>query len=162
MTFNAAYGYSTNLAQQFANFYAVLNTTTHELLIRGDTNDADNSDDVITIFGVGPSITVSVDIGVDVPGTGAGSEFGNLPAFTTSFNSADVTSVRIETGTGDDIVNLNSINFGIPVDIDMGDDFDILNIGNGDLDSNIKGSVTVDFGNGGAESPLSEHCRWQS
>jgi hypothetical protein len=112
-----AYGYQIELPQTFATFYAVLNRTTGQLRVRG----VDGSNDVITVSRQGLGIRVSVDIGNDVPATGTLPGAGNLPAFATDFTGT-VRSIVIESGSGDDTININTSARSLAIYAGDGDD----------------------------------------
>jgi hypothetical protein len=138
-----AYGYSIREPWEFDTFHYVLNRDTGELLIRGGRANT-SSDDVITIGRSGSDITLSVDVGADVPGTGALPGPGNLPAFTASFPSSQVTSITIAAMDGDDIINIDGAFAGIPMLVDGGFDNDTVNLAPaGDNLDLINGMLTV-------------------
>ena len=87
------------------NFYQQLDTATGELIIRGGQNGL--SDDVISITRSGADLIVSTDIGNDTPGTGPNGDASDIPAYVTTFTVAQVNSIRIEAGDGDDSITLD-------------------------------------------------------
>ena len=141
-----AYGYSIERPDTFGTFYVLLDDATGEVLVRGGEGD---SNDTVLVSESGGTITISVDVGEDVPGTGAYSGEHDLPAFVTEFSLADVSSIRIEAGEGDDLVKIQSIDDATPITIDAGDGDDVINVGDTNFDDNILSDVSV---NGGAGS----------
>jgi hypothetical protein len=141
-----AYGYTVTDPETFAHFYAVLNETTNVLTVRGGALDSADSV-VVQVNGAG-QLQVSVDIGDDIPGSGNLSGVGNLNAFTTLFNVADVSSIVVNVGDGNDSLNVLELPSGINITANMGAGNDFVNIGGNDLDSNILGNVTIDAGTG--------------
>lgn len=145
-----AYDYDTVNPALFGTYYANLNRGTGELLIRGGDN---NSDDEITVDFVFASPTeqrllVSVDVGNDIPGTGPFSGNQDLPAFISTFDLDQVDSIRILSGDGNDTIHILRIENGTGVTIDAGEGTDVINIGNGDLDTRTDGIFTIDGGLG--------------
>jgi hypothetical protein len=142
-----AYGYTVNLPPQYGTFYALLDSTTGHLLIRG----SDNSNDHITVS-LSPSGThlqVSVDIGSDVPGTGPQPGAGDQPAFKSTFSYSigfprDLTSVDILGGSGDDTIDIESLPANLAVSVDGGKGQDTVRFGwaTGNLNG-IRSSVEV-------------------
>lgn len=98
-----AYSYTIVRPQRFGTFFAVLNQNTGKLLIRGGP---DTSADNIALSRAGNDLVVSVDVGIDTPGSHAGSD-GDAPAWVSHFRFADVTSITIDTGDGGDTVTLD-------------------------------------------------------
>jgi Ca2+-binding RTX toxin-like protein len=113
-----AYGYTLAPADAFHSFHAVLNQTAGELRIRGGY--LGTSDDTITIGREGNQVIVAVNIGNTVPGTGP------ARTLTSRYNAADVQSIVVRPGNGNDVVRLRGAGLGIPVNIDMGDGNDTL------------------------------------
>lgn len=141
-----AYAYTINRPGTIANYFAVLNQANGQLLIRG----MDASNDVITVSSLGGSgLRVSVDIGNDTPGTGSLPGYGDLPAYVIDFTGATgpIRSIVIQSGSGSDTINIESLPRNIPTTIDTGLDSDTTNFSPvlGSL-SNIQSSVTVDGG----------------
>jgi hypothetical protein len=145
LMFRDAYDYGSVNPDQFATMYANLNRTTGALLVRGGLG---TSADEITVSRAGSTITVSVNVGSDIPGTGALPGAGNLPAFVTEFTTAEVSSITISTGDGADIINLDSIDSATPITINGEAGNDRIYIGNGDVDSNVLANVLVNGGSG--------------
>jgi hypothetical protein len=109
LMFKDAYGYLVNNPARDGTFYSVLNQTTGQVTVRGG---AGNSADNIQIFrSSGNTLTVAVDLGDDIPGTGALPGAGNLPAFTTVYDLGEVTSIVVNTGGGDDVIFIDDVNF---------------------------------------------------
>lgn len=150
-----AYGYQIALPSnrsalfQDSTFYAVLDRNSNsptfgQLLVRGATGSG-SSNDRIEITNNGSFLTVGVDIGNDVPGTGRAAGASNLGPFTALFNAADIRSIKILGGDGNDqiIINNNPDTFGTrPIKIDGGDGNDTITLAGGgqtldDMDSAI-------------------------
>jgi hypothetical protein len=146
LMFKDAYNFSVRASNTRDTFYSVLNTTTGQLTLRGGD---DASNDVITVTRNGLMIDISIDIGTDVPGTGALPGAGNLPAFTSSYNNADINSIVINAGDGNDTILIQSIHSGIPVTVNAGNGNDTIHIAEagGNLDV-IDSSITVNGGGG--------------
>jgi hypothetical protein len=149
-----AYGYSVTDPHKFGTFYANLDRTTGNLLIRGGTDlfrDLNApagdlllpSDDRFRIDYFTTTLSVAIDIGLVVPGTGGN---GTLAS---SFNISDVKSITIEAGGGSDVINLDSVT-GTPVTINAGAGNDVINLGTGDL-NRLTGTVTIN-GQGGTDT----------
>jgi hypothetical protein len=129
LMFKDAYAYSVvNPASFEGTFYSNLNQTTKVLTVRGGDFAAgqDNSSDTITISRSGNTITVSVDAGNDVPGTGALSGVGNLPAWVSQYDISQVSSITVDAGNGDDAVNVSAQLF-LPVTVQGGNGADVVN-----------------------------------
>lgn len=119
-----AYNYSVTMPETFGTFYATLNETTGELLVRGgDDNNA--SADTVIVNRAGDNLAVSVDIGNDVAGTGP------ADAFVSSFPVGEVSSVRVTTFDGNDRVTLGD-GVDLPVTVDAGAGNDVIYGGTGD------------------------------
>jgi hypothetical protein len=108
LMYRDAYGYTTTNANVRPTFHAVHDPAARTLLIRGGAAGS-GSDDVITIGRSGSMISVSVDVGNDVPGTGALPGAGNLPAYTSLFDSSQVSTITIRGLDGDDTINVNGV-----------------------------------------------------
>jgi hypothetical protein len=98
-----AYGYTVNLPSSFGTYYAVLEQSTGRVLVRGGSN---SSNDTIIVSTSGTNLVVSVDLGNDIPGTGALAGPGDLPAFVSKFPLSGVSSVAIQAGDGDDTIQI--------------------------------------------------------
>lgn len=147
MILKDAYGYTVNDPMAFGHFHAVLNETSGALRVRGGS--VANSHDVITVTRSGTQLTVSVDVGNDVAGTGALPGAGNLPAYVTTFDSSDVTSIQIDAGDGNDTIIINSIQSNIPIVINAGAGNDTIHIAEaGDNLDVIDSNITVNGGTG--------------
>jgi hypothetical protein len=142
-----AYGYTVRNPAEFGTFYAMLNQSTGELLVRGGTGV---SDDVIEISEYGGVITVSVDVGDDVPGTGRFPGDEDLPAFVSTFDrfSPQVRSIRVESDDGDDHILIRKLLSSTPATINANDGDDEIVIGDGNYMVNIKGAIIVNGDNG--------------
>lgn len=126
LMYRDAYTFVTMNPSERPTFYAVYSEDTQTLLVRGGTGA---SDDAITISRVGSQLRVSVDVGNDVPGTGALPGVGNLPAFTFFFESADVDRIIVRGGEGNDTINLDGVHANIPVTLQGGLGDDTYNLG---------------------------------
>ncbi len=148
LMFKDAYAYTTLNPAQFGTFHATLGAG-GQLRVRGAEGV---SDDRVTISSSGATITVSVDLGNDVPGTGALAGAGDLPAFVSQFDTAQVSSILVEAGGGDDRVSVQSIDDNTPVTIDAGTGADSIVIAEGsrNLDT-VSSLLTV---SGGADGSL--------
>ena len=140
-----AYGYSIAEPAQFGTFYTLLNTNTGNLLVRGG---AGTSADQVVVQLNGSQLQVSVNVGDDIPGTGAFSGTQNLPAFVSLFDPADISSITIELGDGNDVVNVTDLPADIELLADVGDGNNIVNVGGNDFDSSIFADVLVQGGSG--------------
>jgi hypothetical protein len=130
-----AYGYTVISPMKFGTFYAQLNQTTGNLLIRGGQTGV--SDDTISVRyrrapTTGDTIEVSEDIGNGIPGTGptgipgiGPNSIGTLLSF---FDVNDVRSITVEAGNGDDSITLENTLLDVPVTIDAGTGNDTINI----------------------------------
>jgi hypothetical protein len=132
-----AYGYTIENPAKFGTMMAILNQSTGALTVRG----INNSDDTIFITSTGGTTTVHVDLGTDFPGSGFRPGAGNLSAWVSEFPTGSITSINIDAGSGDDVVNLD-LPGNIPITVSGG-------AGGNDL-LLIKGStgydnVNVDF-----------------
>lgn len=162
LMFKDAFSYSTVDPAQFGSFYTMRDPTSGVVTVRGGIS----SNDIVTISSTGSTLTLSVDIGNDVPGTGALAGAGNLPAFVTTYDLADVSSVVIQAGDGADTINVNSLPTSAPLTIqaDLGNDAinlnfvpagatvnvlagygdDTISLGGGNLLANLLGNVTIE------------------
>ena len=114
------------------------------------------SNDHIEIFrSAGNTITVAVNVGNDVAGTGALPGAGNLPAFTSVYDVGQVSQIIVDAGDGNDTIVLDDVNFdpgtGIqePITINAGNGNDtlIVDFFNANLDSHT-GAITFNGGSG--------------
>lgn len=146
LMFRDAYGYTTLDAGIRPTFYAMLNSTTDVLTIRGEDFGVA---DTITIDRTGSFYSVSVDPSADVPGTGALPGAGNLPAFTQLFPAADVSQIVIEGFGGNDTFNINGIFSGDSVTVRGGEGADTINLSPADDTMNLlSGNLTIEGGTG--------------
>lgn len=111
------YGYTVAPPAAMPNFHALLDAATGELLVRGM---AGTSDDEVVVDRVGDQWMVTVNLGRPAHGTGPTS------SFTSTFSTASVRSLRIETGAGADVVRLEESAAGVPVTVDLGSGDDTL------------------------------------
>lgn len=146
----------------FGTFYATLNDTTGELLVRGGNDNTQingvnqgASSDTIVITRDGDRIVVSMDAGVDVPGTGNGTHpLDQQDAFVSEFDLGKVRSIRVLAGDGNDNITLGS-DLGVPTFVDAGDGNDSviggdITVFGGPGNDYIVGSIGADYLDGGA------------
>jgi hypothetical protein len=128
LMFKDAYAYSSTNPAQWGTFYSNLNQTTKVLTVRGGdfATGMANSSDTITISRSGNTVTVSVDAGNDVPGTGALPGAGSLPAWVSQYDISQISSITVDAGDGDDAVNV-SAQLGLPVTVQGGAGADVVN-----------------------------------
>jgi hypothetical protein len=105
-----AYGYTINLPQKFGTYHALLNRSNGELLVRGDSGI---SDDTIVIDRYSDRLRVSVDLGIDVPATGALPGNQNLPAFVSDWQIGEVSSIRVAAGHGNDSITVRDLGYSV-------------------------------------------------
>ena len=96
-----AYGYEVTQPQSHGTFYAILTEGSGELLVRGNTS-SNPSNDAFRISRAGEMVRISVDIGVDTPGSGPNGDASELPEFVTDFSLNAVTSIVVQGGSGQD------------------------------------------------------------
>ncbi|MCS7032465.1 MAG: hypothetical protein NZ561_00545, partial [Phycisphaerae bacterium] len=149
-----AYGYSIIDPERFGTFYANLNRDTGVLNVRGgnshypafpDTNDR------IYISADGSTITVAVDPPADIPGTHASPGGGDFPAWTSTFSTAEVSSIVVEPSSGHDEIFIYGLPAGVSVTVNAASGNDYIQIGNGDIDdlnTGVQGNVVVNGGLG--------------
>jgi hypothetical protein len=129
LMFRDAYGFTGQNPARFGSFYAHRNSTNGTLTVRGSNSNSftnsTSSADAITIRVEGSELVVNVDIGTDPGGTGSLGGTGNLPAWEHRFNLADVTSIVIQSGAGNDTINLGP-DITVPISIDAGSGTDVL------------------------------------
>ena len=156
LMYRDAYGYTTTNANVRPTFHAVHDPVARTLLIRGGAAGSD-SDDVITIARSGSMVSVSVDVGNDVPGTGALAGTGNLPAYTALFDSAQVSTITIRGLDGDDTININGVFANTTVNVfgAFGSDTIHLTPTGNNLDL-ISGTLHID---GGTDFPATDTDR---
>jgi hypothetical protein len=99
-----AYSYTIVRPQQFGTFFAVLNQNTGNLLIRGGPG---SSADNIALSRDGNDLVVSVDVGIDTPGSHANGDNSDAPAWVSRFSFGAITSITIQAGGGNDTVTLD-------------------------------------------------------
>ena len=132
-----AYGYTTRNPAEFGSFYAVLNEATGQVIVRGgDGESVDN----VTISLDGSDVVFSVDV-TDVPGIGHLPGAGNLGAFVTRYPAADVDSIRVDTGFGNDTIRINDTESPLTVDAGFGND--TIFVGGDDIDSNLLADIVI-------------------
>ena len=128
LMFRDAYGYSTVDPAQFGSFYAAINDTTGVVTVRGGQGTVNDSITISHDAQAG-TITIAVDPAVDVAGTGALPGPGNLPAWTSTFPVADVTSIVVDAAGGNDTLTIDSLDADTTISIQMGNNNDVVNIG---------------------------------
>src|SRR5262245_58199059 len=99
-----AYTYAIVPPQQFGTFFAVLDQSTGNLLIRGGPG---TSADNISLRRSGPDLVVAVDVGNDTPGSHVRGDNSNAPAWVSQFAFAAVNNITIDAGGGADAVTLD-------------------------------------------------------
>jgi hypothetical protein len=117
LMFKDAFDYSTVNPAQFGTTYSNLNTSTGQLLVRGST-DSLGSNDQISISLSGTTLTVSVDIGIDSPGTGALPGPGDLPPWVSQYDASHVSAIVVRGGDGNDNITINHFSPGVSVLVD--------------------------------------------
>jgi hypothetical protein len=125
LMFKDAYGYSSVDPSIYGTMYASLNQTTGQLLVRGGSS---SSADNISVSFANGKVTVSVDVGNDVAGSGALPGPGNLPAFVSEFDLAAVSSVVIQAGDLNDTITVQMPPAGESVSIDAGTGTDTITV----------------------------------
>lgn len=143
LMFKDAYNYSTVDPAQFGTMYVARNSTTGAVVVRGSSGN-----DTISITQTGSTLTFSVDPVSDVGGTGALPAGGNLPAFVTSFDASEVTSISISADGGADSISFGTLSTTVPITLDAGGGDDSIAIGAGNILTGIPANITID-GNGG-------------
>ena len=137
LMFKDAYNYATVNPAQFGTFYSNRDSSTKVVTVRGGDFAAgqSNSNDFISITRSGDTIFVSVDAGKDIPGTGALSGPGDLPAFVTQYDISQVSSINILAGAGNDSITIGA-DLGVTVTVDASTGNDTLTIvGTADSDT---------------------------
>ena len=101
------------------NFYAMLNRSNGQLIVRGG-----GGNDVINITTNGTTnLTVSIDLGEDVAGTGSLPGAGNLPAFRMVFPTlAPITNILVLAGEGNDVIRIDALPRPLSVEGEGGND----------------------------------------
>jgi hypothetical protein len=133
LMFRDAYGFATQNPAQFGSFYAQVNPVSRLLRVYGgDLNNFTTADspDRIDIRVDGSDLIVSVDVGLDVGGTGALPGPGDLPAWEHRIALSRVSSIEIAPGMGDDTITIDaSVTLPIEVAGWLGNDTLILESG---------------------------------
>ncbi|MEX0938641.1 MAG: hypothetical protein WDZ59_12340 [Pirellulales bacterium] len=122
-----AYGYSVTMPSQVNTFYADLNTTTGQLIVRGDVG---GSDDNIIVRRNGTFLEVLVN--------------GTFETFTI----ADISSLIVNGLDGEDTIQIESLPAGFSTTVNGGNGDDAVHVGGGDYDNNIVQAITVNGGMG--------------
>jgi hypothetical protein len=127
--------------EQFGSMYTSLDTTTGQLTIRGG---AGGSDDIIRVTwdSATSRYLVDVNIGNDVPGTGP------TDAFESVWTDAQISSIVIEAGDGDDDIEVRTLSSNEPVTVNAGTGDDSVQVGIGDFDTDLDSNVTVNGDSG--------------
>jgi hypothetical protein len=123
-----AYGYTVALPSEINTFHASLNTTNGTLSVRGDAG-ATNDGIIVDVVGS--------DVRVRVNGTSE-----RVPV-------SEVASIVVFGNDGNDSISLLDVPAGVPVSLNGGAGNDLFQVGDGDLDTNLRGAVTVTGGLGG-------------
>ena len=131
LMFKDAYGYISNNPDQWGTTYSIYNETTDVVTVRGGDFSSGHSpsNDVISVTRNGNIVTVSVNAGSDVGGTGAFSGDQDLPAFVTQYDltTQPITSLTIDAGAGNDSITIG-MGLGFPVTVQGGSGTDSLTI----------------------------------
>ena len=138
-TINDVANYDVVWPEQFGSMYTSLNTTTGQLTLRGG---AGNSNDDFSVVFVDNMYQVTVDIGTDVAGTGP------TDAFVSLWTDAQVSSIVIEAGGGDDWIEIRTLTSGEPVTIDAGAGNDEIRLAIGDFDTDLLSDIDIAGGTG--------------
>jgi hypothetical protein len=128
-------GYDNVWPEQFGSFYTSLDTTTGQLTLRGGAGTSADEFSVLEIAGGGYQITV--DVGTDVAGTGP------TDAFVSTWTDAQVSSIVIDAGAGNDWIEIRTLGANEPVTIDAGTGNDEIRLAIGDFDSDLLSNVVV-------------------
>jgi hypothetical protein len=132
-------GYDNVWPEQFGSMYTSLDTTTGQLTLRGG---AGNSADTLSVLETAGGYQITVNIGTDVAGTGP------TDAFVSNWTDAQVSSIIIDAGGGDDTIEIRTLGSGEPVTIDAGTGNDEVRLAIGDFDSDLLSNIDVDGGTG--------------
>jgi hypothetical protein len=146
LMFKDSYNFASVDPAQFGTMYVVRNATTGAVTVRGS-----GGVDTISISQTGSTITLSVDPQADVPGSGALAGNGNLPAFVTSFDAAQVTSITVDASDGNDTITVGNVTAAVPLSIDAGIGNDTVVLGGGNLAGGFPANLTVN-GNAGTDT----------
>lgn len=131
-----AYGYTLAPSTSFATFQSVLNRATGELLIRG--SDYGVSDDAISVRKTGTSLQVTVQPGNQARGTGP------VVALASTYTLADVRSIAIRSGNGNDTIRIDGLGSAIPISVDAGDGNDSILLGDGQVLKSLDAGAGTD------------------
>jgi hypothetical protein len=137
LMFRDAYQYDSVDPAKWGTMYSSLNETTGVVTVRGGIS---NSADAFTITRGGNTITVSVDVGNDVGGSGHLPGPGNLPAFVTEYDVSQVSSILVQPGDGNDVISVQNTGTALDVVVQNGTGSDTVNVNT--LDA---GNVNVRF-----------------
>ena len=113
-----AYGYTIENPARFGTMMAVLDSSNGKLKVRG----LDGSDDTIYLSAANSILTVSVDLGNDFPGSGFRPGEGNLGAWVSEFDLANVATIEIDAGSGNDVIVLDQVTRATTVTGGLGTD----------------------------------------
>ena len=69
----------------------------------------------------------------------------------------EVETIRVDTGSADDAVYVNGLDSGVELTVNMGDGEDLVEVGDGDYDSRVHGTVTTDGGAGADRLVFNDH-----
>ena len=170
LMFKDAFGYGTEDPSKWGTFYAMRDPTSGTINVRG-TGGADH----ITVSVSGNTLSVSVDPKADVPGTGHLAGNGDVAAFVTEFDLAQVSglvinaaegndvltidalpaglSVTVNADAGNDTINVNGVPVGATLNVFAGSGDDTFAIGGGDVYNNLPGTLNLD-GQSGTDTVL--------
>jgi hypothetical protein len=105
-----AYAYSTTEIGNWGTFYSSpFETGTGIVRVRGGTGSS--ADNVEIFRSAGNTLTVAVNVGNDVAGTGALPGAGDLPAWVHVYDISSVSQIIVDTGAGDDNIFIDTTNF---------------------------------------------------
>ncbi len=121
-----AYGYSIVDPATFATMHTVLNQSTGTLTIRG--GQTATSSDLLVVDVSGSDLFITVDVGEDVPGSGALPGAGNLPAYVTRVPISSVSRIVVNGGGGTDYIRIEN-NAGKPTTVNGEDGNDFFDFG---------------------------------
>ncbi len=105
-----------------ANYHALLNGLTGELLIRGGPGESNDHITISSDTATG-KLQVGIDLGIDTPGTGSLPGTGDLGVFLAEFPLSAVQSITVDAGDGADFISIgNAPGIAITVNAGIGDD----------------------------------------
>src|SRR5688572_5566621 len=131
---DAVSAYDNVWPEQFGSMYTSLDTTTGQLTLRGG---AGTSADDFSVLETAGGYQISVNVGNDVAGTGP------TDAFVSTWTDAQVSSIVIDAGGGNDWIEIRTLGANEPVTIDAGAGNDEIRLAIGDFDSDLLSNVVV-------------------